>query len=287
MKKMVAIVICVAMLLTLTSCNYGEKRKQETADMFESFEKNDNVILLTCFELVVGEEHYDLDEIKYNDQECHIVYLEEDGFYSYTYNQNNLSVEFLYTQYDGFKTISLGTETLPSEIRNDLFCDNCFCFGMRNPNTDESKPMYYFWHVDTKEVKILDKDSVTLQSLNSIDNNRSDRYSFSYTSTFLQDYINITDNETGLSKRIDKSILNTFDEGKQIKKAIKSTKFNIDRVFVDEETIYFATIAGVNFLGDPCYYYIYKWNFETEKCEFYTYVYFERWQEWLTDMYIK
>ena len=50
--------------------------------MFESFDNSENIILLTAFELVVNGTHYDLDNIKYNDQRCNIVLLDENGFYN-------------------------------------------------------------------------------------------------------------------------------------------------------------------------------------------------------------
>ena len=81
--------------------------------------------------------------------------------------------------------------------------------------------------------------------------------------------------------------MNTFEEGKKIKKTNSSTVFNIAHAFEDDGTIYFVSIFGVNPLGDPCYCYVYKWNFETEECEFYTSIHFEFYQEWVTDMYIK
>jgi hypothetical protein len=81
--------------------------------------------------------------------------------------------------------------------------------------------------------------------------------------------------------------LDTFEEGKKIQKAKSSTAFNISHAFEDNGTIYLASIFGVDVFGDPCYCYVYRWDFETEECEFYTYAYFDLYQEWVTDMYIK
>ena len=287
MKKMLISVVCIVLVFSLTACGNNERQKQEIASMFESFDKAENIILLTCFDLVVNETHYDLDEIKYNGQQCHIVFLEENGFYSYTYNQDVLSVEFLYTLYEDFETISIGTEILPSEIINGFFADNCFWFRMDDPNTDEFKQMYYSWNVNTKEVDIVATGDISEDYEVSKDCSRSERYSFSYTSTFFKDYLDVTDNETNVTKRIDSSILSKFEEGKKIKDANSSTKFGVEQVFEDDGNIYLASFFGVDFLGDPCYCYVYKWNFETEECEFYTTIYFESYQEWVTDMYIK
>lgn len=280
MKRILAI-----LLLICTFCLSGCNIKQDVDLMFDSFEKSANIVLLTRFELVVNTSHYDLDEIKYNGKQCNIVFLEESGFYSYTYDQEDLSVDILYTSYDNFETICYGTEILPSRIINAFFADNRFWFRMDDPDTDEFQQTYYSWSVDTKQKDIV--DSVSDDYEYSEDNNRSERYSFAYTSKLFGDCLEITDNETGITKRIDSSVLNTFEEGKQIKKARSSTAFGIQQVFEDNGNIYFASFFGVNFLGDPCYCYVYKWNFETENCEFYTFVRFETFQEWVTDMYIK
>ena len=287
MKKMVLAILCFALLISLSACGNPEHQKQEIALMFESFDNSENIILLTAFELVVNGTHYDLDNIKYNDQRCNIVLLDENGFYSYTYNQDTLSVEFLYTLYETFDTTSLGTEILPSEIINAFWGDNCFWFRMDDPDSEEFKQQYYSWCVDTKQVNIVASGSISDVYEYAKDSNRSARYSFTYTSKMLEDYLEITDQETGVTKKVDRSVLNTFEEGKKIEKANSSTVFNIAHAFEKDGCIYFASIFGVNPLGDPCYCYVYKWDFESEKSEFHTSIFFESYQEWVTDMYIK
>ena len=286
MKKIVIAVFCIILVFSLTSCNY-EKREQEIASMFDSFEKSENIVLLTCFELVVNGTHYDLEDIKYNEQRCVIVYLEENGFYSFVYNQDTLSVEFLYTLYETFETTSLGTEILPSQYFNSFWGDDCFWFRIGNPENDRFQHKYYSWNIHTKQVEIVDSDSISDNQEYSEDSNRSTKYSFEHTSKAYGEFLEITDNESGITKKVDSSILNTFDEGKKIAESKPSTIFNISHAFEDDGTIYFASIFGVDPLGNPCYCYVYKWNFETEKCEFYTSIYFESYQEWVSDMYIK
>lgn len=287
MKKIFLIVFCVVMVFSLTSCDYSENTEQEIALMFDSFDKSENIILLTQDELVVNGTHYDLDDIKYNEQLCNVVFLEENGFYSYVYNQDDLSVEFLYTLYESFETTVLGAEILPSKIINSFFGEDCFWFRMDDPDTDEFQQMYYSWCINTKQVNIVDSDMISDDYEYSVDSNRSTRYSFAYTSEVFGDYLEITDNESGITKKIDSSVLDTFEEGKKIQKAKSSTAFNISHAFEDNGTIYLASIFGVDVFGDPCYCYVYRWDFETEECEFYTYAYFDLYQEWVTDMYIK
>ena len=74
MKKIFLVGLCVVMVFSLTSCVYSENKKQEIALMFDSFDKSENIILLTHDELVVNGTHYDLDDIKYNEQLCNVVF---------------------------------------------------------------------------------------------------------------------------------------------------------------------------------------------------------------------
>lgn len=287
MKKIFITIFCIALVFSLTSCAYNEYEKQEIVSMFDSFDKSGNIVLLTCSELVVNGTHHNLDDIKYNEQQCNIVFLEENGFYSYIYTQDTLSVQFLYTLYETFETTSLGTEILPPKIINAFWGDNCFWFRMDDPNAEEFQQMYYSWSIDTKQASTVDGDSISDNYEYSKDSNRSTRYSFTYTSKALENFLEITDLESGITKKVDSSVLNTFEEGKRIKRVNSSTAFNISHAFEENGTIYFVSILGVNPLGDPCYCYVYKWNFETEECAFYTSINFESYQEWVTDMYIK
>ena len=293
MKKTCIIALCFILLLSTAACGFSKEKQQEIISMFEAFDKAKDTIVLTYFELVVHETHYDLDDITYNGQKCHIVFLEENGFYSYTYNQEDLSVEFLYTLYEGFETVSFGTETLPSQIINAFFSDNCFWFRMDDPRTNLFKQIYYSWCIDTKQAEIVDSWQISKDYEYSMDGNRSKRYSFSYTAPSYENadteesYLDVTDNKTGITKRIDSSILDTFEEGRKIKEVSKYTRFNIQQAFEDNGDIYFLSSFMVGFDGSPCYYYVYKWNFETEQCVFYTSVYFDEYQEWVSDLYVQ
>ena len=92
---------------------------------------------------------------------------------------------------------------------------------MDNPNTDEFQQMYYSWCIDTKQVNIVDSDSISDNYEYSKDSNRSTRYSFTYASKALGNYLEITDNESGITKRVDGSVLNTFEEGMEIEREVK------------------------------------------------------------------
>ena len=116
MRKLAAVILCICTLLALTSCGYSKKKQNKVTAMFDTFNKPDNCILLTNHQLVIGNNHYYLSEITHNNKKCNILLLEEFGFYSYTYDNEDSSVAFLFTEYESFDTAVLGCDTVPADI---------------------------------------------------------------------------------------------------------------------------------------------------------------------------
>lgn len=289
MRFVICFLLIVAIMLSCVSCSFpfsvGQTTPEDVETMFNSFNKSEDYVLLTHFELVIKGEHYDRSEIKYNGKETNILFLEEDGFYSYTYSAEDLLVEFLYTTYDSFETTELYETELPSKMLDGChYVDNCFWLRLDDPSTDKFKQIYYCWNVVDKTEKIVDEFPFSELS---VDNNRSSGYTVDYksrpdeTSTLV-----IVQNDTGVKKEIDKSILSTFEEGRQIEELKSSTYFRGEQVYIIDDDIYFVLGFGVGFLADIQYYYILKWNFNTEECTFITSTRFDEFQEWVDDMII-
>lgn len=284
MKKIIFTLLLVVFVLSSTSCFLGTNNLEEIELMFNSFNNSKDYVLLTHFQLVIKGEHYERSEIKYNGKETNIVFLDEDGFYSYTFNEPNLRVEFLYTTYKDFETIELGKTTLPREIVNSFYGDNCFWFRINDPSTDEFNQVYYCWNIVNKTGKIIDDVNDNYEY--SLDNNRTKDYTLTYQSKMINSTLEIVDNNTGTKKIIDKSTLKTFEEGSKIIKSNSSTYFSPEQTYVIGDDVYFVSGFGVGILSESHYYYIVKWNFTTEKCTFITSVCFDYYQEWVDDMII-
>lgn len=279
--------LCSIALLTFSSCGYSDNKQDRIIEMFDSFGYSKNCVILSSDQLVVGEIHYDRDQITYNGRKCNIEYLDDKGFYSYTYDPENMSVELLFTDYETFEFTHLGSVVLLADIANAFFSDNCFWFRTDDPEKDEFAQIYYIWNIDTQTATIADSDDVTREYEYSVNKNRSKDYSFSESESRNRLYV--TCNQTGETKEINRSVLNSFEQGKKIRNTMRInvlTSFNVCRVFDRNGDIYFSTYFEVGFLGYPCIYYVVKWNFETEECEYYTSVYFDEYQNSLVDMYI-
>ena len=275
----------ITFMFLMSACYSSEKKLLEIQDMFNSFNHSSDYVLLTHFELVVSDKHYIRSDIKYNDKVQNIVFLEQEGYYSYTYDEDIFYVELLFTTYENFETKLLGTLNIPETIINAFWFNNSFCFRMDDPEVKEFKQIYYCWN-------IMDKESYYLDTINeieySIDNNRNGDYSLKRNSKVFNDTLEITNKKTSIKKVIDISILDSFDEGKKIKSAHRkfSYTFNPLQVYIIENDFYFVSAIGADFLGNSHYHYIIKWNFETEECSYISTIYFDYFQEWVDDLII-
>ncbi len=301
MKKLLSVALCIIMIFSLESCALfcvssiiatvdsvaiggfiGNLKEDKTSSMFESFGKNMDCVLLTHFQLVIGDVHYNRSEFTYEGRECEIVFLEENGFYSYTHDYGSPDVVFLFTYYENFETVLLGRETFPERINYCIFSGRCFL--MVPPY--EFRNTYYSWNIDTHETSVIDENVNDIPQ--SKDKNRSNDYFFSLEDTFMRNKLVVTKKETGVSKTIARSVLNSFDEGKRIKRSnyIFRQDFCISSAFERDGDIYFVSFYEAGCLGFPSYYYVLKWNFETEDCSFCTYFFFDEYQEWIDDIYV-
>ena len=285
MKKLFMIFLMITFMFLMSACYSSEKKLQEIQDMFNSFNHSSDYVLLTHFELVVSDKHYIRSDIKYNDKVQNIVFLEQEGYYSYTYDEDIFYVELLFTTYENFETKLLGTLNIPETIINASWFNNSFCFRMDDPEVKEFKPIYYCWN-------IMDKESYYLDTINgneySIDNNRNGDYSLKRNSKVFNNTLEITNKKTSIKKVIDISILDSFEEGKKIKSAHRKFSYTFDplQVYIIENDFYFVSAIGADFLGDSHYHYILKWNFETEECSYISTIYFDHYQEWVDDFII-
>ena len=285
MKKAFVSVVLILCMFFLTSC-YPDQ--EEVRIMFESFEQSDDYVLLTLEELVIGGVHYKRSEIKYNGKETTIVFLEQNGYYSYTYDEIDFHVEFLFTTYDDFNTVVIGETTLPNKEKNSFYADDCFWFRFYDSAKEEQD--YYGWSVIDKTPRIVDDFDHDYEY--SEDNNRTKDYTLHHESKIYGSWHEITDNKTGEKKRLDKSVLDTFEEGRKLKEYYNAETvfspgqyFSPGQVYIIGDDVYFVAALYVGILEE--YRYVVKWNFNTEECEFITWTYFDFDQEWEDDFIIR
>ena len=287
MERLLMFLIGILMLLGVSSCNYSDEYVKQVDDMFESFGYNDDYVLLTLFELVIKDEHYIREDIKYNGKLSNIVFLEQEGFYSYTYDEESLFVEFLFTTYENFEVEELGTMILPSSSSAMKWGNYCYWIRVDDPEKDGFNPIYYCWDVKSKTMHIEKEYFIEGKDYKyDSDNFRNDDFVLESKSNMFGSILDITDKKTNINKIIKKSILNKFEEGKIIKSHKSQTSFSPDQVYIDDRDFYITLSFGAGFLSEHHYIYVIKWNFDTEEVSYYTSTYFDYYQEWVDDFII-
>jgi len=286
MKRVCKLLIMIVSVLILFSCNYSDRYLHEIDEMFKSFEYNDNYVLLTHFELVIKEERYKRKEIKYNGKLSNILFLEQDGFYSYTYDEESFFVEFLFTTYENFEVNKIGSLSLPSKLLSCTWGNYSYWLRIDDPLVEEYSPIYYCWNINSKKMTIEEKSHIDEEYKYDADNFRNNNFLFESKSNIFSSTLDIIDKKSNVKKTINKSILNKFEEGQKIKSHTSSTSFNPGKVYVDDRDFYITLSFGADFLAEHYYYYIIKWNFDTEEASYYTSIYFDYFQEWNDDFII-
>lgn len=287
-KKLFLICILALMIaLVLSSCSrYSEKEKQARMEMFESFEHSDQFIVQTKYQILVNEKKIEVEKIQYQGQQCEPIFLEAGGFYAYAYNADRTELNLLYIDYDNTQTELLNTFAIPSKIIGACYANHAFYFRVDDPDTAEFNQLYMIYDLHSKEIKRENVNDVDVMEA-AIDQNRSTDYQLEYhDSAFGSDSVTVTHKATGVTKKITKSALGTCEEGKLINRNQKIDSFDISRIFVKGNDFYVVSYFGLDSLGTPCFFYIWKWNFETEKAEYHTAIYFDTYPESIRDLYI-
>lgn len=277
----------VLIFLGLRSCvrSVTGEKSEEIAEMFQSFPQSNDLVLLTRHELVIRGVRVARDDIKFNGLYSPIVSLDSDGFYSYVIDDTTLRMTFLYTTYADFKAEVLGEVTLPSKLSfSCFFYDESFRYRLSVPVDDHYESICYCWSIKDREA--VETEYFDPYSPEDCTNYRDSDYTITSESLPFRTKLKITEKSTGITKTVDKTILNTFTEGKQIKRSHSSTSFVPERAYVVGDDVYFTAFFGVDGWADDLYIYVLKWNFRTEECSFVGYVHFDSYQKRVDDFII-
>ena len=271
MKKIITLILIILLFL-LTGC---KSKINKINKMFETFPCNENFIAVTGYELIVCGKRYDRNEIKYEDRKVAIEQTQSDGFYGYTYDKKTQIIKLLYVYYENLEMKLIATKTLPEyDLIGSGFVENKYYFYYNKVVEEENS-----WHYDRYLFKVdaisLEEEIELLPEEWELESYRTSEYKYEYHySSFSYDTLDVT-NKDGITKRIDKKILRNLNEAKQLKKHYLRTMYDFVSWFDKDGDIYIGSLYVNSFEG-PCYYIILKWNFDTEECEFYSYLYFDK-----------
>ena len=253
----------------------NDKNSERAEEMFNAFPRSDNYVLLTNRELVYRGNRIPLDEITYDGRSGCIVYLDQEGFYSYVMDDSELTVTFFYTTYADLIPEELGQIGVPGRLSFDcVFYDGAYNLSLATQTDGEWQNYEYRWSVAEKalvepyETKPYDTDSLF--------NCRESDYAIENKPALFYDKVKITEKSTGVEKTISKKVLKSLTEDRKVKRAFSSILFQAKQAYAVGDDLYLVFFFGVDSWGDELYVYVVKWNFQTEESAFFTWVYFDK-----------
>ena len=270
------IVICIVLYaLLVRSCarRYARRytpsaaRREEIRETFEALPHTDSYALVRYDRWIIRGETYELDDP---------LYLDETGFFSASYVLSPVpTISFYHTEFEDMERELLGSAPLPSPYSPSFlwYSDGNFYYRADTPRGEEGGYEYrtYRWNVNDQVAVETDEDYPSAIA------DRESDYEFDFDgfigfSTFRwYKRVKVTEKSTGITKTVDKKTLKTFPEGKTIYRLESSERnFIAAARIISGDDIYFIFrfAVGIPVGQDVVYFYIVKWNFQTEECSF-------------------
>ena len=287
--RIATLLMTIALVLGFVSCINSPQRQQKIMEMFDSFPKSDQYILATKDKILVGEKEIDLNSVKYNGERCHLIAAEETGAYAYFRSgQAENSVGIVYISYAPVEVQLLTTvENLPSILVTE-YCESKLYFRVSDPQSNRNQ-LYFIYDILSGESGYVDTNQQPDDFESSADHHRSSVYTICIDQNDGGNCLRVTKKETGETKIIDNTLIGTCEEGKQILDMARVPELGrgCSTAYEKNGDIYVLFLYTTDgFLGNPCHYYILKYNFENHCMEYYTSVFFETYPEVIKDLYI-
>ena len=287
-KRAVSILLILALALCMSACGNSPEKIQRIKDTFASFPYSDRFIMVTLYEIRVGDTVIGLDDIDYNGEPLRIIFTEEHGAYGYSVDPESSSViNVVYLDYDSLAVELVAELQLPSSVIASEVWDGKLYFRTLNPDSEEDNQLYFIYDIATGDTQTVDTDDVEYELEYSADHSRSSEYTIMRKLKRFSNVLEITDKATRKRKEIGNKLLENCKEGRSL---IKLGRTNLgtgcSEAYEKDGSIYIPFLYCLDPLGNPCYYYIMKYDFESHAMEYYTSVYFEEYPEDIVDIYI-
>lgn len=278
--KIACLLLVIFMCFSLISCTNSEDQ-QEIIDTFNSFASDDNYIFQTIYEFHLGKTIIPNSELIYNENRCKFLTSTDDCAYGYCESEDGAIAYIVSLDYESLEISLYDTVILPSDLIHASFYDNSFYFRTDDPSTEEFQQIYTIYDMANKEISTCNTDDF-IDVVERRDLHRD--YEFEYPDLDILGNlkVKIINIKTGETKKFSSNNLKECEEGKLIYK-LPHRQTNLGTIpsdiFVDGNDIYFLCLQSIGFLGYPSYYFIVKYNFNTENVEYCSTIYFEDYPE--------
>lgn len=279
--KLACLALVALMCFLFTSCT-NEKEQQKIIDAFNSFESSDDYIFQTVYEFHLGKTVIPNSKLTYNEQRCTFLTSTDTCAYGYCESEDRITTYIVCLDYETLAISLCDIVSLPSTLINASFYNNSFYFRTDDPSTEEFEQMYTVYDMSTKKISSCNTDNI--DSVEHREIYKCGDYEFSCPDFPLSGDLKmkIKSTKTNTVKYFSTSVLKKCDEGKIICKLPKNN-MNLggtpSDVHVINDDIYILCYQSVSLLGYPSYYFIVKYNFETENIEYYSTIYFKDYPE--------
>lgn len=292
-KRLMLTVLATLLVLSLVACENSPQKQQEIIDTFASFPYSDRYILVTAYELRIGERVIDRATLTYNGERCSIILAEQDGAYAWTYaNEAKTEINILYIPFDTLEVTLLAKHALPnsdcSVIETEHY-NGKLHFRQINPDSAYFGQIYFVYDIATGDTETIYVASLPYDIEKAADNNRSEQFSLMRGKTEDdENTLFVTKKATGETKTVDNSLLTTCEEGRKIVAlGERDLGTHCHTAFERDGVIYvlFLYVTDGAF-GWPCHYYIMKYDFDSHTLQYYTSIFFEEYPDYFDDFYI-
>lgn len=297
--KYITFLLLIAILtLHCTSCADSKEKAQKAKDTFASFENSDRFVFINGKELHVGNRVTLIPDIIYNGEKCNLIYPDTDGMYVYSAESHmDTSIDLLYVKYETLEITPIKALTLPSHIITANFINDIFYFRVIDPNDKNSDQIYFLYDMKTDQTSIADTDDLREYVEQS---GREEKHYYNLERFSLEEIsaspfnnvsnrkFYVTDNRTGTTKLLDRSLLNTCEEGKAILSLDKDNVVLLTYCgFEKDGYLYLLFLYHPNdIFGVPAHYFIMKYDFDNECLDYYTSVFSDKDYEALRYIFI-
>lgn len=280
LSKMLIVLLLASFMalnaLCFTSCGtLSDEDKQNIIDTFDGFNNKEGVVLRHADKVFTRDSTIDLNEVYFNNNQCHVLSCAPDMIYAYSYvdEDNDTNLYLLEVGYDGnilnsFKFIE---NVSHSDIKDKFVYGQKIYFGLGNG------PYYVFDTLGQTIGKINSSEAEEIKTVK----DSSELYDCSIKSDIAgDDSVIITKKSTNENVKIVRDDLRDFTEGQYI----LSLDTTLTRPFFRKATEKFGNIYLLGaisldpVLGLEWQYVVFEYNFAENALSYYTSIHVQ-WDE--------
>ena len=275
-KYIISFVLLIVLIFNFSSCGYSDKETQELKEALAPYDRSNPYIFITDNDHIYTESGFvNLDDITYEGEKCHLIRPDAYGMYAYSAEDNlDLTINIIYIEYHTWEITLVKSLSLPERLYDISLIKGIFYIRMDDPETDEQKQIYFLYDMNNDQTSTVDtKDYYAYVKM--ADGYADHFYNFErYTlsaittgaTSFSPNKYYIKDNQTGMIKELDKSLLDTCEEGKIIR---SSDPFLYMNCAYEKDGYVYLLFGHTQGLFENENYFIMKYDFETHTLEYY------------------